>query len=136
MGDDNQRVKDATALERGGMSDRILAAVMALCVAWLAGPGDARSVAQTLRQTGLTQADINLMTQTAATLYQSGAPKVGRTVSWTNADTQAKGSVKLVAFRGDCAYLQHFIITVRRPTSQEFRFKQCRQSDGSWVLTP
>lgn len=93
-------------------------------------------LSDTLFRTGLSQDDIDLMAQTADSLYRNGAPRVGRTQSWSNAETGAKGSVKLVAFRGNCAYLQHFILTTRRPKPQEFRFKTCKTADGNWVLSP
>ena len=116
---------------------KILAAlVLALALGGVAGPLDARTMVETLRRTGLSQQDIDVMSKTAAGLYQTGTPRVGRTESWSNAETGAKGSVKLVAFRNNCAYLQHFIITTRRPTAQEFRFTQCRDAAGNWVLTP
>lgn len=119
------------------MPNRSAAILLGLVLSLCAPPSMAAgTLLDTLRRTGLTQEDINRMTDTAAGLYRSGSPKVGRTVSWTNPETEAKGSVKLVAFRGNCAYLQHFVITTRRPKAQEFRFKQCRTAAGDWILTP
>ncbi|WP_428928118.1 hypothetical protein [Marinibacterium sp. SX1] len=97
---------------------------------------EARSMADTLRRTGLTQQDISIMTAAAAPLYREGTPKVGAESEWSNPDSGASGKSLLVSFADGCADIRHVVITQRRPEPQDFVFRNCKTADGSWVLTP
>ncbi|MAY48140.1 MAG: hypothetical protein CML65_23215 [Rhodobacteraceae bacterium] len=99
-------------------------------------PVAARSMADTLRRTGLTQQDINILSQTAATLYREGTPKVGAEKDWSNPDTGNSGKAMLGGFDGKCADVRHVVITQRRPEPQDFTFRNCKTADGSWIMVP
>lgn len=97
---------------------------------------EAASMADTLRRTGLTQQDINLLSQTGASLYRDGTPKLGTEKDWSNPDTGNSGKAMLVGLDGNCADVRHVVITQRRPQPQEFTFRNCKGADGNWVMTP
>lgn len=99
-------------------------------------PVQARSLADTLRRTGMTQQDIDVMSESAGSLYREGTPKVGQSVDWSNPDTGATGTSTLQSYQGNCATLKHVVVTPRRPEPQEFLFRQCRTAVGGWALTP
>ncbi|MEM8730458.1 MAG: hypothetical protein AAGF79_11120 [Pseudomonadota bacterium] len=96
----------------------------------------AANVADTIKRTGLTQDDINVMSSTAAELYQTGTPQVGRTSAWSNPDTGARGEATLTGFASNCADIRHVVFTQRRPEAQQFVFRNCKTADGNWVLSP
>ena len=96
----------------------------------------ARTMADTLRRTGLSQADINMLSQAGGGLYRSGTPKVGAEAEWSNPDTGASGTATLLRFADNCADVRHVVITTRRPEPQEFNLRNCKTADGSWILTP
>lgn len=101
-----------------------------------AAPAGAQPMTQILRRTGLAQADINIMQRSAAPLYRGSAHVIGSETEWSNPDTGASGKSMLVAFQNNCADIRHTVITQRRPEPQEFTFRNCRTSDGNWVLAP
>ncbi|MGR3804968.1 hypothetical protein [Marinibacterium profundimaris] len=110
---------------------------LALCLGLTSVPlAQAQPISQILRRTGLTQADINIMTQSASTLYRGDSRTVGSEADWSNPDTGASGKSMLVAFADDCADVRHTVITQRRPEPQEFTFRNCKTADGNWMLAP
>jgi len=112
-------------------------ACVAVCLA-VAGVGgaEARSLADTLRRTGMSQEDINVMSEAAGVLYRQGTPKVGQSVEWTNPDSGTSGTSTLQSFENKCATLRHVVVTTRRPEPQDFLFRQCQTATGTWILTP
>ncbi|MBB97860.1 MAG: hypothetical protein CML68_25080 [Rhodobacteraceae bacterium] len=96
----------------------------------------AQSMPEILRRTGLSQQDINIMSQAAAPLYRSGTPKVGSSADWSNPDTGASGTATLTAFANRCADIRHVVITTRRPEPQPFVMRNCQNADGAWTLSP
>lgn len=95
---------------------------------------DAQSLGRALARTGLVQEDVNIMVQTAATLYASGDAAVGRDVIWTNPKTQAFGMAEITEVQGDCVRVAYRFQTRRKPATETIVTRRCRVG-GKWVLS-
>ena len=104
--------------------------ILALCAA----PLSAKPLSRILNNTGLSPADFDILMATETSLVDRG--QVGRTESWTNPQTGTKGASKLVAQRGSCLYLQHFVTLSGNTDRQEIRTAFCQQPDGQWLRAP
>ncbi len=112
--------------------------IMLLAVA-LTGAGAgirAQSLSRIIARTGLTPDDFAMMNAVARGLYDTSAPRPGKTVTWSNADSGSHGTVKLAAMRKNCAYLQHFVYAKAVRSPREIRIHLCRQANGKWLMYP
>jgi surface antigen len=89
-----------------------------------------------LARSGFTPKDLDLMSATAAKLYTPSVKEVGSTLSWSNPDSGARGSVKLAAVQDNCIYLHHFVYAKGRTSPAELRPRMCKSTDGRWLLAP
>ena len=94
----------------------------------------AKSLAKIAAASGLSPDDFNQVMAAERNLTQT--PQQGRTVSWSNPDSGARGSSKLVALRDNCAFMQHFVYTSPTAQPNELRTRWCKQGDGVWLRMP
>lgn len=100
---------------------------------WFAG-AQAQSLGRILDRSGLDQEDLDIMEQTAATLYASGSASVNDAASWTNEQTESRGTVKITGVDGDCISLSHSVQTKREPATRTVDTRRCLIGD-QWVLS-
>lgn len=96
----------------------------------------AKSLAKIIADSGLTPADFDLMWATEATLYKTAHPTPGKTASWENPQSGAKGSVTLDKMQSNCAYLRHVVVAKDRNTPLDLHNRMCRSSDGQGRVAP
>lgn len=116
---------------------RILSVVLMACL--LIGattPVSAKPLARIIRDIGLTPDDFTMMGAAADSLYATASPRPGKVVSWSNADSNSHGRVKLAAMRDGCAYLQHFVFPKGSEKPKEIRLRMCKNAQGKWLLQP
>ncbi|MHA6262779.1 hypothetical protein ACXYMO_06220 [Arenibacterium sp. CAU 1754] len=94
----------------------------------------ATSIVRQLSRTGLTQDDINTMSQAAATLYASGNAVSGADTIWSNPETGAFGMVEVTSVEGDCVGLVYKFQTLKQRGIRSVVLKRCLV-DNRWVLT-
>ncbi|MBS9718843.1 RT0821/Lpp0805 family surface protein [Pseudohalocynthiibacter aestuariivivens] len=113
---------------------RLMCAVALFVAALVCSPVQAESIARMLRDTGLVQQDIDLMTEEAASLYKSTGKQIGDATEWENANTGARGAVEIVGIERNCVVLRHIFQTSKR-SQQQINFRRCQTADGTWQLS-
>lgn len=111
------------------------ALALIVMVAFPADHSAAEPMAVTLAKTGLKPADIEMMTATAASLYETGTPKVGSKAEWANSETGSRGIVELVGKRDNCVELLHYFRPANATRTQQYRAGRCKIADGKWEMT-
>ena len=96
----------------------------------------ANTLMRALKNTGLEQEDIDMMTEAGKSLYLKGSPSPGSTTTWSNPTSGASGIVKIVEVTDNCVRLAHSFKTDKRPQSQQYVSRRCVSEDGGWGLTP
>lgn len=99
-----------------------------------ASGAQAQSLTRMLARSGLVQEDVNIMVQTAATLYSGGTAAVGHDVLWSNPATDAFGVAEIVEVQGDCVRVAYRFQTRRQPATQTVTTRRCKAGDR-WVLS-
>ena len=85
--------------------------IMALAIAMAAPVGGmAKPLSKILADSGLSPQDFDLITSTEKELYTPTVKATGTKLAWSNPKTGARGEVKLAAVRGECVFIEHFII--------------------------
>jgi len=118
------------------MTTNLYSIVLAAALSVSAAIVDAQSMSKMIRDTGLTQEDFNLMTQTGAALYETGAPQVGPVRTWSNPDTGARGDVRLDAAKDGCVVIHHRFEPGNDRPARQLRTRRCKDAGGTWILTP
>lgn len=104
-----------------------------LCV--LAMPSFAQSTfLEQISRTGMTQEDINIMTQEASKLYVGGGAVAGSETAWSNPATEAYGTAKIAGVDANCVNIGYIFHTKSRPAPRPMNVRRCKQ-DGKWILS-
>ena len=96
----------------------------------------AKPLSRIIRDVGLTPDDFAMLSAAGESLYATASPRPGRVVSWTNPESKSRGSARLAAMRGNCAYVQHFVFPKGAEKSKEIRTRLCLNAEGKWILQP
>ena len=103
-----------------------------ILIATFGEPAQADTLTTMLSKSGLTQADILLMSEKAAILYSRPNVSVGDKISWENTDSSARGTVEISQREGDCIIIRHVFETSASSAPMPMRFRRCKAADGSW----
>ena len=94
----------------------------------------AQTIAKALSRSGLIQEDVDIMTNAAAELYQSGNAVVGADTIWSNPETNAYGMAEITETAGNCVRIAQSFRTKKRPQTQTLVVRRCLV-DGRWILS-
>lgn len=114
---------------------KIFAIVFVLIVATGSTSVAAQGIGRLVKDTGLVDADFNLMGDAAATLYADEPREVGSTADWQNPETGASGTVELTSFDGRCVGLRHRFKESPQARTDQFSTRRCRNDAGKWMLS-
>lgn len=89
-----------------------------------------------MAKSGLTPKDFNLMGATETQLYSPSVKSVGSTLSWSNPESGATGTVKLVSRDGNCVTIHHVVYGKDKTTPIVLKPRMCESSEGNWLLAP
>ncbi|WP_158964357.1 hypothetical protein [Chachezhania sediminis] len=120
------------------MPKRLIATALlaAAVLTGMSGTASAKSIHKMIVDTGLTDADFQIMGDAGRTLYVDKTAKVGAEAIWQNPETGSHGTVEVQKIEGNCVILQHLYVSGRTKKQTSTWLKQCKQPNGSWVLTP
>jgi hypothetical protein len=96
----------------------------------------AKPLSRIIRDIGLTPDDFAMLRASGESLYTTGSPRPGKVVTWSNPESNSRGTAKLAAMRDNCAFVQHFVFPKGAEKSKEIRTRVCRNAQGKWVLQP
>lgn len=114
-----------------------IAALLLLAATALVAPAvSAQTLSKTLRESRLTPGDFEAMDAAGRALYETAAPQVGKTVSWSNPESGSQGTARLDAMDGACATLLNTVQPGGDAPARSFRQRMCKAASGQWVLTP
>ena len=126
--------------ERGGstlgmaVNMKRLLSVLVVLLLFGAPPLQANSLTKSLRNSGLSPEDIEIMTGQAASLYTSRSLRIGDKAEWKNDDSGTIGSVEILAIEGNCVKLGHVFTTSKRNKPQRMKLRRCKDADGNWIM--
>ncbi|MEO1000003.1 MAG: hypothetical protein AAFW69_05290 [Pseudomonadota bacterium] len=99
----------------------------------MAAPASAQLLNR-LNDLGFGNEDYRLLTDAAETLYDIEDPQVGSETIWSNPQTNAHGTVELIAWDGECATVHHVFSASRTNEIYRADVKRCKSADGRWQL--
>ncbi len=118
------------------MKRLVVPVLVAALAAGVAATGAvANPLSKTLRKTGLSPEDFDLMRQTAAELYVP-APQPNKSVKWSNAESGSYGTAKLDQVDGKCVVVNHLVHPKGAEKAEQIRTRLCQSGDGRWLLMP
>lgn len=86
-----------------------------------------------ISRTGMTQDDINIMTQTASEMYVGRSAIAGSETAWSNPATEAYGTAKITGVEANCVNIGYVFHTKSRPEARPMNVRRCKQ-DGKWIM--
>ncbi|MEM1004644.1 MAG: hypothetical protein AAGB28_00025 [Pseudomonadota bacterium] len=118
------------------MKARISLLLAGICIAGSVGMASAKPLSRIIAEMGLSPADFEVVSATSQELLASGTPSAGQERSWSNSETGSKGTIRINDVEGNCVRLQHFIQPAGAEQSREIRTRQCKDSNGNWLMAP
>ncbi len=94
----------------------------------------AQTIMQMLGRSGLTQEDLNIMSEAASELYASGNAVVGDDTIWANPKTDAYGMSEITEVTGNCVGIAQRFRVDPRSRTRTILVRRCLV-EGKWVLS-
>ncbi|AVO38981.1 hypothetical protein [Pukyongiella litopenaei] len=118
------------------MKRLVVPVLIAALAAGIAATGVAANpLSKTLRKTGLSPEDFDIMRQAASVLYVP-APQPGKSVTWSNAKSGSHGSAQLDRVDGQCVVVDHRVHPKGAEKAEQLKTRLCQSGDGRWLLMP
>lgn len=95
----------------------------------------AKPLSKILAQSGMSPQDFDMMAAAERSLYETSAPKAGKTASWANPETGSNGTVRVDAVQGNCVDLQSRVIPKGTGEEVTLKTRMCKSAEGKWLLT-
>ena len=106
-----------------------------LSIAVTSPPLAASPLSRILADSPLAPADFDAMRAAEEALYSQAGVGPGSTVTWSNPNSAAHGSVKVTDASGSCLTLHHTAYPASGASAREIDRKFCQAADATWLLS-
>ncbi|MGR3622864.1 hypothetical protein [Pseudophaeobacter sp.] len=113
----------------------LLTALALSVAAFGVSPLAANPLSRMLANSPFQPSDFDAMRAAEKTLYSRDGSTSGASVTWSNPETEARGTVKVTGQQGACLQLRHMAVPGGETAKRQIDRRFCKSANGDWLLS-